>query len=84
MVEHQRQGGAWTKFRELSEVLVGKQGIFISVVLNHFCCTVVKLTVVDEARLRGLERRMNRKICVVRLTDWVLSDVLHDRVGCED
>ena len=42
MVEHQRQGGAWTKFRELSEVLVGKQGIFISVVLNHFCCTVVK------------------------------------------
>ena len=42
MVEHQRQGGTWTKFRELSEVLVGKQGIFISVVLNHFCCTVVK------------------------------------------
>ena len=38
----------------------------------------------DEARLRGLERRMNRKIWVVRLTDWVLSDVLHDRVGCED
>ena len=38
----------------------------------------------DEARLRGLERRMNRKICVVRLTDWVLSDVLHDREGCED
>ena len=42
MVEHQRQDGAWTKFRELSEVLVGKQGIFISVVLNRFCCTVVK------------------------------------------
>ena len=38
----------------------------------------------DEARLRGLKRRMNRKICVVRLTDWVLSDVLHDRVGCEN
>ena len=38
----------------------------------------------DEVRLRGLKRLMNKKICVVRLTDRVLSYVLHDRVGCED
>ena len=42
-------GSAWKKFKELSGVLVGKQGLslkqrgrFISVVLDQFCCTVVK------------------------------------------
>ena len=41
-------GSAW-KFRQLSGVLVGKQGLplkqrerFNSVVLDQFCCTVVK------------------------------------------
>ena len=44
-----RIGSAWKKFRELSGVSVGKQGLslkqrgrFISVVLDQFCCTVVK------------------------------------------
>ena len=44
-----RIGSAWRKFRELSGVLVGKQGLFlkqqgrfISIVLDQFCCTVVK------------------------------------------
>ena len=44
-----RVGSAWKKFRELNGVLVGKQGLSlkqrgkcISVVLDQFCCTVVK------------------------------------------
>ena len=44
-----RIGSAWKNFRELSGVLVGKQGLslmqrgrFISVVLDQFYCTVVK------------------------------------------
>ena len=52
--------------------------------LDQLCCTVVKrgnlLTVADEARLRGVERRMIR-MCGVRLVDRVSSDVLHDMVG---
>ena len=42
-------GSAWKKFRELSGVLIRKQGRFISVVLDQFCCTVVKH---DNLRLR--------------------------------
>ena len=49
-----------------------------------YCWETWEFTVVDVARLSGLERLMNRKVCVVRLIDRVLSDVLHDRVGCED
>ena len=41
-----RIGSARKKFRELTAVLVGKQGLslkqFISVVLDQLCCTVVK------------------------------------------
>ena len=40
-----------------------------------------KLTVLDEARLHGVECRMNRMICGVRLVDRVSTDVFHDRVG---
>ena len=47
--EGARIGSAWKKFRELSGVLFGKQGLslmqrgrFISVVLDQFYCTVVK------------------------------------------
>ena len=42
-------GSVWKKSKELSGVLVGKQGLslkqrgrFISVVVDQFCCTVVK------------------------------------------
>ena len=42
-----RIGSVWKKFRELSVALVGKQalkqkGRFISVILDQFCCSVVK------------------------------------------
>ena len=40
-----------------------------------------ELTVADEVRLQGVEHRMIRIICGVRLVDRVLTDVLHDRVG---
>ena len=35
----------------------------------------------DEARLLGVERRMIRMICEVRLVDRVSTDVLRDKVG---
>ena len=38
------------------------------------------LTIADEARLRGVERRMIRMNCGVRLVDRVSNDVLRDRV----
>ena len=86
-----RTGSAWKKFRELSGVLVGKQGLSLKeggkiyrccvgpVLL--YCCKTWELTVADEARLCGLERRMIRMMCGVRLVDRVSTDVLHDRVG---
>ena len=86
-----RIGSAWKKFRELSGVLVGKQGLslmqqgkiyhccFRPVLL--YCCDTWELTVADEMRLRGVERRMIRMMCGVRLVDRVSSDVLRDRVG---
>ena len=56
-------GSAWKKFRELSGVLVGKQGLSFKQwaeiyqccgrpILLH-CCETRELTVADEARLRG-------------------------------
>ena len=45
-----------------------------------YCCVLWKLTVADEARLSGVECCMIR-MCVVRLVDMVLTDVLCDRVG---
>ena len=45
------------------------------------CCKTWKLTVGDEAKLRGLERHMVRLMCGVRLVDRVSIDILHDRVG---
>ena len=83
-------GSAWKKFRELSGVLVGKQGLSLKqrgkiyrccvrpVLL--YCCETWELTVADKARLRGVERRMIR-ICGVRLVDRVSTDVLRDRMG---
>ena len=46
-----------------------------------YCCETWELTVADEARLRGVERRMIRMMCGVRLVDSVLTVVLRYRVG---
>ena len=86
-----RIGSAWKKFRELSGVLVGKQGLSlmqqekiyqccVRPVLLH-CCETWELTVADEMRLRGVERRMTRMMCGVKLVDRVSTDVRRDRVG---
>ena len=82
---------AWKKFRELSGVLVGKQGLSLmqrgkiyqccvrTVLL--YCCERWELTVADEMRLHGVERHMIRMMCGVRLVDRVSTDVLQDKVG---
>ena len=86
-----RIGSAWRKLRELSGVLVGKQGLSLMqqrkicqccvrpVLL--YCCETWELIVADEMRLRGVERCMIRMVCGVRLVDRVSTDVLRDRVG---
>ena len=86
-----RIGSAWRKLRELSGVLVGKQGLSLMqqrkicqccvrpVLL--YCCETWELTVANEMRLRGVERCMIRMVCGVRLVDRVSTDVLRDRVG---
>ena len=62
-----RIGSEWKKSRELSSVLVGKQGLSLKQwgkiyqrcvrpVLSY-CCATWELTVVDQARLRVVERR---------------------------
>ena len=78
------------EFRELSGVLVRKQGLFlkqrgkiyqccVKPVLLYYCETWER-TVADEARLRGVKRRMIRMMCGVRLVDRG-STVFRDRVG---
>ena len=42
---------------------------------------VMLVTVANEARLHGVERRMIRMMCGVRLVEKLLIDVLCDRVG---
>ena len=95
MVEHEvvsaRIGIAWKNFRELSGVLVGELGLSLkqqekiyqccigSVML--YCCETWKLTVVDEARLHGVECCTIRMMCRVRLVDRVSADVFCDMVG---
>ena len=86
-----RIGSAWKKFRELSGVLVGKQGLSLMqrgkiyqccvrpVLL--YCCETWELTVADEMRLCGVERRTIRMMCGVRLVDRVSTDFLRDKVG---
>ena len=46
-----------------------------------YCCETWELTVADEAKLRGVESRMIRMMCGVRLVNRVSADVLRDRVG---
>ena len=60
-----RIGSAWKKFRELSSLLAGKQGLSLKQQgKNYQCCVrpvllccwgTWELTVVDEARLHGVE-----------------------------
>ena len=82
---------AWKKSWELGGVLVGKQGLSLKqrgkiyqccirpVLL--YCCETWELNVADEARLRGVKRRMIKMMCGVRLVDRVSTDLLRDRVG---
>ena len=69
------------KAQELSGVLVGRQGLslkqwgkiyqcYVRCVLLH-CCEMQALTVVDEAKLCGVERFMIRMMCGVILVDRV-------------
>ena len=48
--------------------------------LDQFCCNSWKLTVVDKARLHGVERQIIR-MCGVRLVDRVPTDILCNRLG---
>ena len=86
-----RIGSAWKMFKELSGVLVGKHGLSLKQWRKIYQCYVRpallyrcetwELTVADEARFHGVERRMIRMICGMRLVDRVSTNVLHDRVG---
>ena len=86
-----RIGSAWKKFRELRGVLVEKQGLSLMqrgkiyqccvTPVLLYCCEMWELTVVDEMRLRGVEHRMIKMMCGMRLVDRVLTDVLRDKVG---
>ena len=83
-----RIGSAWKKFRELSGVLVRKQGLYLKQrgkiyqccvrPALLYCCETWGLTVVNEARLCGMERRMIMMMCGVRLVDRVPTDVIRD------
>ena len=86
-----RTDSAWKKFRELSVVLVRKQGLslkqlrkiyqcFVRPVLLY-CCETWELTVADEAGLCGVEHRMISVMCGMRLVDRVSTDILRDWVG---
>ena len=86
-----RIGNAWKKFRELSGVLVGKQDLSLKQrgkiyqccvrPLFLYCCETWELTVVNKAKLHGVERRMIRMMCGMRLVDRVSTGVFQDRVG---
>ena len=45
-----------------------------------YCYETWELAVTDEARLHGVERRMIRMMCGVKLVDRVSTDVIRDRV----
>ena len=85
-----RIDSVWKKFRQLSGVLVRKQGLSLKQLgkiyqccvrpVLLYCCETWGPTVADEARLCGVERCMIR-MCGVRLVNRVSTNVLHDRVG---
>ena len=85
-----RIGGAWKKFSELSGVLFGKQGLSLKQrgkIYQYFariflcCCETLELTVTDEARLHGVECRIIKMMCSMRLVNRVSTDVFWDRVS---
>ena len=81
----------WKKFRELSGVFVGKQGLSLKqqekiyqccdrpVLLS--CCERWELTVMDEVRLYVVEHCVIKMMQGVILVDKVPTDVLWSRVG---
>ena len=81
-----RIGNAWKKFREISDVLVGKQSLSLKkrgkiyqccvrpVLL--YCCETWELIVADEMRLHEVEHCMIMMMCGVRLVDRMLTDIL--------
>ena len=86
-----RIGSAWKKFRELSGLLVGKQGLSLKQWGKIYQCCVRlvllacfemwKLIVEDEGKLCVVEHHMIRIIHGVRLVDRLLTDVLQVRMG---
>ena len=102
MVEHLRQrvqeleefqgvcGSVWKKFRELSVVVVRRQGLSLKQqgkIYQHcdrpvllYCCEMWEHTVADEPSLHGVEHHMIRMMCGVRLVDRESTDVSRDRV----
>ena len=46
-----------------------------------YCCETWELTVADKGRLRGVERRMIRMMCGLRLVERVSTDVLCDMMS---
>ena len=86
-----RIGSVWKKFRLFSSVLVKKQGLSLKQrgkmyqccvrLVLLYCCETWERTVADEARLHGMERRTIRMMCVMRLVDMLLTDVLQGRVS---
>ena len=48
-----------------------------------YCYETWELAVADEARLHGVEHRMIRMMCRVRLVDRESADVVQNKVGVE-
>ena len=84
-----RIGRTWKKFKELSVVLVRKQGLSFKLRGKIYQCFVIpgllyyckmwEFAITDEARLSGVEPPMIR-MCGWRPIDRVSTDVLWDSV----
>ena len=48
-----------------------------------YCYETWELAVADEVRLRGVEHRMIKMMCGVRLVDRESADVVQNKVGVE-
>ena len=78
-----RIGSVLRKFRELSGVLVGKQGLSLKQ-WEIYQCWVRPVSLYCCERwylLLRMEHHMIRMMCGVRLVDRESTDVLHDKVG---
>lgn len=88
-----RVSSTWKSLRELVGDLVGKQDVSLKhhgnvycimcygIPVLLYCSQTWELTVADELRLRGVERRTIRAMCGVRLVDKVSSYVHRERLG---